>query len=150
MVLWDLIEFHRREEKPMWWRMYDRAKASSDELIDDPGCIQGVYAVGIPTIEKQSLVQTYNFDPAQACKLESDDTMMFTHDLNLKFKATAVDLFNGELKLKIGQKSLIAKCGGAFPKNGSLLKDVPTMPKSALFRAELSKKRLLSDRDTQV
>jgi hypothetical protein len=48
---------------------------------------------------------------------------MFTHDLNIKFKATAVDLSNGKLKLKIGQKSLIAKCGGAFPKNGSLLKD---------------------------
>ncbi len=123
VVLSDLIEFHRREEKPMWWRMYDRAKASSDELIDDPGCIQGVCAVGAPVIEKQSLVQTYHFDPTQACKVEPDDTVMFTHDLNIKFKATSVDLSNGKLKLKIGQKGLIAKCGGAFPKNGSLLKD---------------------------
>jgi RNase_H superfamily/AAA domain len=123
VVLSDLIEFHRREEKPMWWRMYDRAKASSDELIDDPGCIQGVCAVGAPIIEKQSLMQTYHFDSTQACKVEPNDTVMFTHDLNIKFKATAVDLSNGKLKLKIGQKSLIAKCGGAFPKNGSLLKD---------------------------
>jgi len=58
VVVSDLIEFHRREEKPMEWRMYDRAKASSDELIDDPSCIQGVCAVGTPAIEKQSLVQT--------------------------------------------------------------------------------------------
>ena len=123
VVLADLIEFHRREEKPMWWRMYDRAKASSDELIDDPGCIQGVCAVGAPIIEKQSLVQTCHFDSTQACKVEPDDTVMFTHDLNIKFKAAALDLSNGLLKLKIGQKSLIAKCGGAFPKNGSLLKD---------------------------
>jgi hypothetical protein len=50
----------------MWWRMYDRAKASSDELIDDLGCIQGVCAVGTPAIEKQSLVQTYNFNSTQA------------------------------------------------------------------------------------
>ena len=91
----------------MWWRMYDRAKASSDELNDDPGCIQGVCAVGAPIIEKQSLVQTYHFDSTQACKAEPDDTVMFTHDLNIKFKATAVDLSNGELKLKIGLKSLI-------------------------------------------
>jgi hypothetical protein len=68
-------------------------------------------------------VQTYHFDPTQACKVESDDTVMFTHDLDIKFKATAVELSNGKLKLKIGQKGLIAKCGGAFPKNGSLLKD---------------------------
>jgi predicted RecB family nuclease len=62
-VLSDLVEFHRREEKPMWWRMYDRAKASLDELIDDPGCIQGVCAVGTPIIEKQSLVQPFRFHP---------------------------------------------------------------------------------------
>ena len=115
VVLADLIEFHRREEKPMWWRMYDRAKASSDELIDDPGCIQGVYAVGVPAIEKQSLVQTYSFDSTQACKVEPDDTVMFTHDLKIKFKATAVDLSNGELKLKIGQKSLNSEMRRGFP-----------------------------------
>src|SRR6185437_8426261 len=28
IVLADLIDFHRREEKPMWWRMFDRAKAT--------------------------------------------------------------------------------------------------------------------------
>ena len=72
-----LIEFHRREEKPMWWRMHDWAKAPSDELIDDPGCIHGHCAVGTPAIEKRSLVQTYYFDPTQAYKLEPDDTVMF-------------------------------------------------------------------------
>jgi hypothetical protein len=72
---------------------------------------------------KQSLVQTYHFDPTQACKVDPDDTVMFTHDLNTTFTATVVDLSSGELKLKIGQKGLLAKCGGAFPKNGSLLKD---------------------------
>jgi predicted RecB family nuclease len=128
VVLADLVEFHWREQKPMWWRMYDRAKASSDELVDDPGCIQGVYGVGVPIIEKQSLVQTYQFDPTQACKVELDDTVMFTHDLNTKFTATVVDLSYGELKLKIGQKGLLAKCGGAFPKSGSLIKDEYVSP----------------------
>lgn len=123
LVLTDLIEFHRREQKPMWWRMFDRAKASSDELIDDPGCIQGVRAVESPTIEKKSFVQTYEFDPTQACKLEGDDGLIFTHDLQVKYKLPAIDLLKGELRLKIGQKTLLNKCGGAFPKNGSLLED---------------------------
>ena len=69
VVLADLIDFHRREEKPMWWRMFDRAAAMPDELRDDAGCIEGVQAVGSPAPEKQSLVQTYRFDPAQECKL---------------------------------------------------------------------------------
>ena len=123
LVLGDLIEFHRREEKPMWWRMFDRAAASSAELIDDPGCIQGVHAVGFPAIEKRSLVQIYSFDSTQACKLEADDAIMFTHDLKVKYTLSSMDLFKGGLKLKIGQRTLIEKCGAAFPKDGSLLKD---------------------------
>ena len=52
VVLADLIDFHRREEKPMWWRMFDRAEATPEELRDDPGCIEGVQAVGSPAAEK--------------------------------------------------------------------------------------------------
>ena len=57
IVLADLLDFHRREEKPMWWRMFDRADATAEELRDDSGCIQGVRAVGTPTLEKLSQVQ---------------------------------------------------------------------------------------------
>ena len=48
---------------------------------------------------------------------------MFTHDLKVKYTVSAMDLFKGELKLKIGQRTLFEKCGAAFPKDGSLLKD---------------------------
>jgi len=41
LALADLLDFHRREEKPMWWRMFDRAVATAEELRDDSGCIQG-------------------------------------------------------------------------------------------------------------
>ena len=27
-VLGDLIEFHRREDKPLWWKMFDRDQAT--------------------------------------------------------------------------------------------------------------------------
>jgi len=30
----DLLDFHRREEKPMWWRMFDRV-CTAEELRDD-------------------------------------------------------------------------------------------------------------------
>ena len=69
MVLADVIDFHRREEKPMWWRMFDRAEATPEELRDDPACIEGMQAIGSPVPEKQSLVQAYRFDPSQECKL---------------------------------------------------------------------------------
>ena len=34
-VLADIFDFHRRELKPMWWGMFDRAEAMAEELRDD-------------------------------------------------------------------------------------------------------------------
>ncbi len=125
VVFGDLIDFHRREEKPMWWRMFDRAQATSEELRDDPGCIEGIHAIGSPVPEKQSFVQTYRFDPSQECKLAAGDRSkaMFTHNLEAKFTLSALDSSKGELQLKIGKKGLNEKFGGAFPKHGSLIPD---------------------------
>jgi predicted RecB family nuclease len=121
----ELVDFHRREEKPMWWRMFDRADATDEDLRDDSGCIQGVQAVGAPTTEKQSLIQAYRFDPAQECKLAAGDLskVMFTYDLNTKFGLVELDLSHGTLSLKIGRKTLAEKFGDRFPADGSLLPD---------------------------
>jgi predicted RecB family nuclease len=125
VVLADLIDFHRREEKPMWWRMFDRAAATSEELRDDPGCIEGVQAVGSPEPEKQSLAQNYRFDPFQECKLAAGDRskVMFTHNLECKLNLLALDASRGELQIKLGKKGLSDKFEGVFPQHGSLLPD---------------------------
>ena len=34
-----LVEFHRREEKPMWWRMFDRHEMTVEERFDDRDCL---------------------------------------------------------------------------------------------------------------
>lgn len=125
VALANLIDFHRREEKPMWWRMFDRAAATSDVLRDDPACIDGVQATESPMPDKQSLVQAYRFDPFQECKLAASDKsrVMFTHNLEAKLTLSALDISAGTLELKIGKKGLNEKLGGAFPPRGSLLPD---------------------------
>jgi uncharacterized protein len=130
-VLADLIDFHRREQKPVWWRMFDRAEATPDELRDDHGCVEGVRAHGEARAEKKSLVQGYRFDPSQECKLAAGDhsKVMFTHDSEMKFTLLTIDLTKGELELKASQKSLTEKCRGAFPTAGSLLPDEFVSPK---------------------
>ena len=122
-TLADLIDFHRREEKPMWWRMFDRAEATSEELRDDSGCIEGVKTEDSPSIEKQSLVQDYGFDPSQECKLVANDKarVMFAHNLDAKFTLTALNSDEGSLRLKIGKKTLAEKFDGEFPGQGSLI-----------------------------
>ena len=123
VVLGDLVDFHRRELKPMWWKMFDRADASAEELRDDSGCIEGLKAVGDCVAEKKSFLQKYTFDPSQECKLGTDDRIMFTHNLDAGFAIASIDLDLGELTLKIGKKSLEDKCQGKFPSNGSILKN---------------------------
>ena len=123
VTLGDLLDFHRREEKPMWWRMFDRAKATAEELQDDAGCIQGVSAVGVPTREKQSQLQSYRFVPSQECKLSADGKtlLMFSHNLEVKFTLTAFDTNAGCLQIKVGNKTLNEKLGGVFPQYGDLI-----------------------------
>ncbi|MBS1503706.1 MAG: TM0106 family RecB-like putative nuclease, partial [Bacteroidetes bacterium] len=121
ITLGDLMDFHRREQKPGWWRMFDRADADAEELFDDPSCISGVCAVGAPTAEKQSQIQNYSFDGSQECKLEEGKQVMFCHDLNAKFTIVSLDQAAGRLSLKIGNKKLGERFGGYFPMAGSLI-----------------------------
>ena len=122
-VLAQVIDFHRREAKPVWWRMFDRAAATADVLRDDPACIEGIQVTGAPVPDKQSFVQSYRFDPSQECKLAAGDRaqVMFTHKLEAKFTLPVLDTDVGRLELKIGKKSLNEKCAGAFPRQGSVL-----------------------------
>lgn len=120
-MLADLTDFHRREEKPMWWRMFDRAQATSEELRDDTGCIEGIVATGSPWTEKLSFVQAYTFDPSQECKRTEEDKVMFTHDTKTQLTLFALDLEQGTLSLKISKKALQEKFGGSFPSEGSLI-----------------------------
>lgn len=124
-VLADLIDFHRREEKPMWWRMFDRSVSSPEALRDDPGCIEGLEAIGPPDVDKRSLVQTYRFDPSQECKLSVSDhsRVMFAHALDVKLSLIALNADEGVLQVKIGQRGLADKFGGRFPRRGSLIPD---------------------------
>jgi predicted RecB family nuclease len=121
LVLGDLIDFHRREQKPMWWRMFERADAESEELCDDPACVSGVRSTGSPVADKLSWIQSYIFDPSQECKLEEGKTVMFCHNLNAKFTISVLDLTEGRLNLRISDKKLNEEFGGFFPSAGSLI-----------------------------
>lgn len=123
LVLADLADFHRREQKPIWWRMFDRAAAMPEERRDDPGCIESIVADGPCMMDKRSLIQGYRFDPSQECKLAEGDSVRFTHNLDATFALSEIDATTGWLKLKIGKKSLDTKCDGAFPQQGALLAD---------------------------
>lgn len=123
VVLADVIDFHRREDKPVWWQFFDRSEATPEELRDDAGCIFGVQAIEVPTPVKRSLMQKYVFDPTQECKLAASEKSLvaFQHNTAKKFSLVYLDLLRGELQIKISQHALDEDFQGKFPQYGSLL-----------------------------
>ena len=118
-----LLDFHQREDKPMWWRKFDRIAASVEELADDISCLSQVQAVGSPGQEKRSLVQTYSFSPDEDTKLAVGSKVMFTHEPNPKFEVVNFDHKSGRIDLKIGTNKLDESFDGRFPSAGALIPD---------------------------
>ena len=68
----ELCDFHRREQKPQWWAMFDRMERDEAELIEDAECLAGLVADGPCRKDKRSYVRDYRY-PAQDTKLRKGD-----------------------------------------------------------------------------
>lgn len=71
MFAW-VLEFHRRESKPMFWRLFDRLGLSTEELSDDLVCLAHCMRTDKPgykpTERSRQLAYEYAFDPNQEFK----------------------------------------------------------------------------------
>jgi predicted RecB family nuclease len=104
-----LLEYHRREHKPVWWAFFDRIEMTPDELLEDAESISRLELVGGPQKEKRSLAYTFAY-PAQEHKLGKGREVIDP--------ATGDDA--GEiLRLDREQRTLVLKRGPKF-KNVSL------------------------------
>jgi predicted RecB family nuclease len=64
-LLANLLEYHRREEKPQWWEYFHHLSLGEDELIEDTDTIGGLELVDEPVSDKQSLAYTLRFPPQE-------------------------------------------------------------------------------------
>jgi predicted RecB family nuclease len=63
-----LLDYHDRERKPIWWAFYDRVETPPEDLVEDADSIGALTPVGRPQRLKRSLVWTLTY-PAQEHKL---------------------------------------------------------------------------------
>lgn len=130
-ALADLLEFHRREDKPVHWAMFDRQYRPEDELIDDAECLGGLHDVGVPPAPiKQSFIYTFGF-PAQDFKLRDEDKPLLSETLLPAGEVVEIDEKARRIQLKRSKKS------GALPARFSLLPPKPigsTVLRDAIFR----------------
>jgi uncharacterized protein len=106
LLAW-LLEFHWREAKPVFWRMFARHEMTELELIDDLDCLGGLQRTKRPKLQvKRSWEYEYRFDPDQDTKLHAESTCYFAHDLGSKCEITRLDPETGLLGIKLGPKKL--------------------------------------------
>ncbi|MEI7759479.1 MAG: TM0106 family RecB-like putative nuclease [Thermoleophilia bacterium] len=63
-----LLDYHRRERKPVYWALFDKADFTEEQLLEDSTAIAGLERAGKPRPEKRSVVYTFTY-PAQEQKV---------------------------------------------------------------------------------
>jgi uncharacterized protein len=63
----ELLEYHRREARPEWWRYFERLGMAPEELVEDSESIGALEPdpKTRPTLSKKSLVHTLRFPPQE-------------------------------------------------------------------------------------
>ena len=113
-----LLEFHWREAKPVFWRMFDRHEMTEQELYDDIDCLAGMERTPAPpTPVARSHVYEFAFDPDQDTKVDEGSRCFFAHDLEKRTEVTSFNADRGRIAIKIGPKN------GAPPPHLNLIPD---------------------------
>ena len=100
-----LLEYHHREARPVWWALFDRMEATPDALKDDADCISMLAHDGStpPRQEKKSLVERLTFPP-QETKMGAGSDAIDPADGGNPGAIVALDVEHGWLELKRGPK----------------------------------------------
>lgn len=122
----DLVDFHRRADKPVWWSIFDKADWETDELVDDAESLGGLdgSTAGAPVPVARSLLFTYRF-PKQDTKLEVGDQCRIAVTSEYAGTIERLDQDDGIVVLKRGQAK------GPLPPVLSLIRNGPIENKDA-------------------
>lgn len=133
-----LIDFHRREQKPQWWKVFDCQQMDLQDLIEDGECIGGMvrHPGRAPYPDKRSIVYPYVY-PEQETKHRSGSQGTRV-DTGKQIQLLNVDHDNRVVELKLG------KDAEAPPSALSIGPGQPIADKSLRARIELFASSVLS------
>jgi uncharacterized protein len=104
-LLSTLLEWHRREDKPQWWRYFFLRDRPMDELVAASDALAGLEHEGIVGAIKQSDVHRYRYDPEQEHPFNVGDSPVNPGDEKGAGEVVAVDRAAGAIDLKRGRSS---------------------------------------------
>ena len=99
-----LLDYHDRERKPVWWAFFDRVEMTLEELIEDSESIARLEVVSGPEPEKKSCQVRPHAIPAQEHKIGEGQEVMDPATREGAGDVLAVDREAREVVLKRGPK----------------------------------------------
>jgi len=108
MMAW-MLEFHRRLEKPVWWRLFDRLGMTEDELLDDLDCIVMCERTTREPFKLTQRAQHHNYEYRFDCSQEFKEPRLSTSmwllgQDGLKVTLTEFDANEGLLCVKAAEE----------------------------------------------
>ena len=125
-MLTNLCLFHKREAKPVWWRLFDRIEKTDADLVDDLDCLGELIATGNTEKIARSTGFEYSFDAAQESKVNKGDKgLKAKQNIDLNISIHDIDPDEGLIILKSTAKELpsilsLIPCSVISPKPISL------------------------------
>ena len=96
-----LLDYHDRERKPVWWAFFDRVELTPEELIEDADSIGGLVSTGESEPVAKSVVHVLTYPP-QEHKLHKGERPRDPATRGYAGKIVALDREARELALKRG------------------------------------------------
>ena len=113
-LLAQLLDWHRREEKSMWWEYFRLCDLSDAELIEDKSALGGLHYLRETARIKRSAVHRYGFPPQD----HAIDRALDIHDPKTKSGAgtlVAIDEIARTIDLKRGLTSAVPHPSALVP-----------------------------------
>lgn len=98
-----LCDFHKRETKPKWWKLFEMANAPVEDLIEDTDCLGALERTGEVEEVKRSVVTTFAF-PQQETKIQLNQRPLLASDMSSAGSVEFLDFKMGLIKLKRAAK----------------------------------------------
>lgn len=99
-LLAQMLDWHRREEKSMWWEYFRLLAASPEDLLEEKSALSKLQFTGNRVPVNRSVVDEYLF-PAQECDLSTGDKLRGP-DGNNAGEVESIDLVAGLIRIKKG------------------------------------------------
>jgi predicted RecB family nuclease len=100
-LLADLLDWHRRDAKPEWWRYFYVRTLSAAELIGEPDALGGLTGGEVVGQVKRSVVRRFSFPP-QEYRFKRGDTAVDPAS-GRNWPVWGLDDEHGTIDLKVGQ-----------------------------------------------